>query len=70
MLEEDIANGQRVEHFYITRTSFTGRWNVLFEGTTIGRRRIIKLDQEETEPFDIRITAARGNVEKMKVTLY
>ena len=69
LLEEDIAQGQRVERFMLTRTNFDGRWNVLFDGTTIGRRRICEM-KGETEDFDVRILCARDRVENLRVTLF
>jgi alpha-L-fucosidase len=74
-LREDIAAGQRVETFRIEAVSASGGQFPLFQGTTIGNRRICAL----TDPFAdqnrllddsgdkidrlvVKITAARGEV--------
>lgn len=69
LLEEDIANGQRVEHFVITRTGEFGNEEVFYEGTAIGRRRICPVGAHKG-PFDVRITAARDAVEQFRITIY
>ena len=68
LLEEDITQGQRVEHFILTRIGSFGNTEVFYEGTTVGRRRICPV--EASGRFDVRITSARDEVKNLRVTLY
>ncbi len=54
VLKEDIAQGQRVEHFIIESNG-----SVVYEGTTIGHKRICQVDTQ-SEKLRIRIVASRG----------
>ncbi len=82
-LREDIEKGQRVESFQITALSQEGNNYPLFQGTTIGNRKICVLtdpfeeqnklldDREETmDKLLIRVTAARGEVFLKEIQIY
>ncbi len=83
VLEEEIAHGQRVENFRIEAMFKSGSQFPLFQGTTIGHRKICTL----TDPFAqqnrllddsadqidrllVRVTAARDAVELKSVKVY
>ena len=44
MLQEDITKGQRVEKFHVDAL-VDGEWKTIAEGTTIGYKRLIRLDE-------------------------
>lgn len=83
LLEEDIARGQRVESFRVEGMFPDGNLFPLFQGTTIGNRKICAL----TDPFAeqnrllddsgnridrlrVRITSARGEVILRKIQIF
>ncbi len=82
-LREDIAQGQRVESFRIEAQSEDGSRFPLFQGTTIGNRKICQLadpfaDQNQltrtiatgVHSIRVRVTAARGPVAMKEIILY
>ncbi len=82
-LQEDIAQGQRVESFQLEAEREDGESVTVFQGTTIGNRRICQLvdpfvDQNpltrpafsRAQAIRVRITAARGPVVLKTVRLY
>lgn len=66
MLQEDIQKGQRVEVFTV-EGFINGEWQKLTEGTTIGYKRLLKID--DSTPSKIRITIvesrAPANIKKI-----
>lgn len=70
VLEEDIAQGQRVESFgvYLTRNGFRDMYPAE-DGLTIGHKRILRLDRK-CEGLDVDILAARGPVNLRRITVY
>jgi alpha-L-fucosidase len=72
VLQEQIALGQRVERFTISRYR-NGKWLPLEtneETTTIGYKRIIRFKPAEMEQLRIRFVKARGPVVMKKVSGY
>ena len=72
VLQEQIAWGQRVERFTISRYR-NGKWLPLEtneETTTIGYKRIIRFKPAEMEQLRIRFVKARGPVVMKKVSGY
>lgn len=47
MVKEDISQGQRIEEFTI-EAEINGEWKELAKGTTVGYKRLIRLDNELT----------------------
>ena len=70
-LREPLCNGQRIERFRINFTDQNGeKWN-LFDGTTVGSKRICKLwGPTKLTAFDIHIVSARDDVNDLKILLY
>ena len=71
-LREDLKNfGQRVESFHVRAQNQHGGWDKIFDGTTIGHRRILG-DGKMLSARRLRvcITAARGPVEKLEIRLF
>lgn len=58
MLQEPIHFGQRISKFDIT-AEVDGKWIYLYEGTTIGYKRLIRIPECKTEKIRIRITESR-----------
>ena len=80
-LREDIAAGQKVETFRIEAVSSTGSQFPLYQGTTIGNRKICALvdpfaeqnrllddSGDKIDKLLIKITAARGEVSLKSIT--
>ena len=83
VLEEDIAKGQRVENFRIEAAFTSGSQFPLFQGTTIGHRKICTLvdpfaeqnrllddSEDKIDRLRVRVTAARGEVFLKDVKIY
>lgn len=69
-LEEDIANGQRVERFLLREAGNDSPFAVLFHGTTIGSRRICDLGgPRPLRALEVVILAARDDAQGLKITL-
>jgi alpha-L-fucosidase len=59
VIQEYIALGQRVKSFTV-EAQVNGAWQPVAEATTIGYKRILKLDAVETNKIRINITAAKA----------
>ena len=63
VLQELIEHGQRVKSFTIeAKESATGNFVKIFEGTTIGRKKIATFDPITTSSITITITDAKAEV--------
>jgi alpha-L-fucosidase len=69
MLREDIARGQHVERFAVeARTG--GVWHEIATGTTVGYRRLIRVEETVADAVRVRILGARGELHLSQVGLY
>lgn len=68
-LAERISEGQRIESFVVLAKNEDGLWQEKNHGTTVGSRKIIKLDPFTCEEIKIRITSSRyvPDIEWIKV---
>ncbi len=58
MLQEHIADGQRIEEFYLD--SWDGSsWKEIAHSTTVGYKRLLRLDSETAQHVRLRITRSR-----------
>ncbi len=69
-LAETIAEGQKVEAFKIYSKTDDGIWNFEEHCTTIGSRKIVVLENVETNELKIQITSARDTVKLDWVKVY
>ena len=69
-IAETIAEGQKVESFRIYSKNDDNLWNFEEHGTTIGSRKIVVLDDVETDELKIEITSARDEVKLDWVKVY
>ena len=70
-LAEDVSHGQRAERFHIRVECPGERPLTLYQGTTIGSRRICDLGGKRLlTAFDVVILAARDTVENLQIRLY
>jgi hypothetical protein len=58
-IAERISQGQRVESFSIYTKTDDGIWDIQEKGTTVGSRKIIKIDETVTDEIKISITSSR-----------
>ena len=83
VLEEDVTKGQRVENFRIEATFTSGSQFPLYQGTTIGHKKICTLTDpfaeqnrllddsgDKIDQLRVRVTAARGEVFLKDVKIY
>ena len=82
ILEEDIAQGQRVETFMISGSFTGGKEYPVFQGTCIGHRKICRLSDpfsrqnpligkmDEANELVVTVTAARGEVNLKHIAVY
>ena len=68
-IAEKISEGQRVEGFVVFCKNKDKLWEEAERSTTIGSRKIVKLDSKETDEIKIRITSSRDTpiIEWIKV---
>jgi alpha-L-fucosidase len=65
MLQENIANGQRISGFVVEVKEKKG-WREVARGTTVGYRRIVALDPKVlTQAIRVRILATKGGVPEL-----
>ena len=69
-LAETIAEGQKVESFKIYSKNDDGFWNFEEHGTTIGSKKIVVLEDVETDELKVQITSARDEVKLDWVRVY
>ena len=58
LLQEYIPLGQRVKSFEVEARDAAGNWNVIATATTIGYKRILLVDETQTDAVRIRITGS------------
>lgn len=68
-LREDLFYGQRVESFLIDALDQDGQWQNVYMGTTIGNKRIVRINAE-TERLRVRVTFARGEVKLNSIRVF
>ncbi len=68
-LAERISEGQRIESFSVFIKDSNGLYKQVAQGTTVGSRKILKIDDTETDEIKIRITSSRDipDIEWIKV---
>lgn len=69
LIQEDIAQGQRVEDFLVEVYS-NGIWQYAAEGTTIGYKRLLRFSDCQPEKIRVTIRGARGVANINNVGLY
>jgi alpha-L-fucosidase len=69
-LAETIAEGQKVEAFRVYSKTDEGIWNFEEHGTTIGSKKLVVLEDVETDELKIHITSARDTVKLDWVRVY
>lgn len=69
LLQEDITKGQRVEAFEVEAYQ-NGKWEVIATGTTIGYKRILKLEDCQPEKIKIKILKTRDIANISNVGLF
>ena len=70
VFSENIANGQRVESFKIQIMNEQGILCDLYEGTTVGAKKIVPLGEVGLKKIRIFITAARDTPEIINIKVY
>jgi len=68
-IQEYIKLGQRVQEFVISVWK-NNKWEVVFKGTTIGYKRIVKIEPTETDQVKISITASKASPLISNVGIY
>lgn len=68
-LKEDIRKGQRVEAFRV-EASLHGKWQEIASGTTIGYKRLLKINPVETDKIRIIVSESRGKANIAEAGLY
>jgi alpha-L-fucosidase len=69
LISEDISKGQRVECFTVEALK-DGEWELIAEGTTIGYRRLLRLEKTQAEQIRVTITSTRATANISAVGLY
>lgn len=70
MLQEDIAQGQRIEKFRVEYKNKGSNWQQLIRGTTVGYKRIIRFPAVDADAVRIIIESSRLNPFLSEVGLY
>lgn len=66
MLQEDIAKGQRVEEFTV-EAFVDNTWKEIAKGTTIGYKKLLRVDDLKAEQLKVTIKASRSNANILNV---
>ena len=69
LIQEDIAQGQRIEDFLVEVYS-NGAWQYAAEGTTVGYKRLLRFSDCQPEKIRVTIRGARGTANISNVGLY
>ena len=69
LLQEEISRGQRVESFLVYRLRPDGQWENVYQGTTIGNRRMALL-KGMAQKLRLQITFARDAVNMKTIRLF
>ena len=69
LIQEDIAQGQRVENFLVEVYS-NGAWQYATEGTTVGYKRLLRFSDCQPEKIRVTIRESRGVANISNVGLY
>ena len=69
LIQEDIAQGQRVEDFLVEAYS-NGTWQYATEGTTVGYKRLLRFSDCQPEKIRVTLRGARGTANISNVGLY
>ena len=69
LIQEDIAQGQRVEDFLVEVYS-NGAWQYAAEGTTVGYKRMLRFSDCQPEKIRVTIRGARATANISNVGLY
>ena len=69
LIQEDIAQGQRVEDFLVEVYS-NGAWQYATEGTTVGYKRLLRFSDCQPEKIRVTLRGARATANISNVGLY
>lgn len=69
LIQEDIAQGQRVEDFLV-ETYSNGAWQYAAEGTTIGYKRLLRFSDCQPEKIRVTIRGTRATANISNVGMY
>ena len=69
MIQEYLPMGQRIKSFYFEVLS-EGSWKKVYEGTTIGNKRLIRFDTQTIEGVRFTITDTKAQVVLSNMGLY
>ena len=69
LIQEDIAQGQRVENFLVEVYS-NGKWQYAAEGTTVGYKRMLRFSDCQPEKIRVTIREARAIANISNIGLY
>lgn len=70
VLQEYIKLGQRVKSFNIEALDENGEWNKVYDGTTIGYKRIAKLEPVETAKIRVNIQDSKESILLSNIDVY
>lgn len=65
LLQEDIAKGQRIEAFTVEALK-DNEWKEIAQGTTIGYKRLLRVDDQQAEKLKITIKSTRAAANLLK----
>lgn len=69
LLQEDIAQGQRVENFTV-EGYLEGSWQTLAEGTTVGYKRLVRFAECRPEKIRLTVHSTRNEAHFLRVGLF
>ena len=69
-IAEKISEGQRIANFSALCKDEHGQWHQVAQSTTVGSRKILKIDPTETDEIKIRIMSARDIPEIEWIKIY
>ena len=70
VMQEFIKLGQRVKSFSIEALNNDGEWSHIYTGTTIGYKRIVKVDPREVTKIRVRINDSKAAIVMSNIEIY
>lgn len=70
VIQEAIQLGQNIRSFVLKLADEKGDWRTVYEGTTVGNKRIIRFEKQKITAVSFEILAAKSKVNISEVGLY
>jgi alpha-L-fucosidase len=70
VVQEAIQMGQHIRSFNLKLANEKGEWQTVYEGTTVGNKRIVRFDKQKITAIAFEILDAKNEVQIAEAGLY